>query len=527
MSQAPREARDWDLRSPVFALQVGAVALALFCLLLSQANDVVYWGFGEHKPATSLSAALMALCMLIALSGARRSDLPRPIRNVGGILAVVAAVALLDEILKGHEWIGKQVQRETSSLSPGLTWYTDDVIVLIGAIVGAFIVYRCIRYVARAYDSPRESRELLPYLACAAAFAVTHGLFDIASHSHFMIDRLWPDLTMAEANEFVERIGYFEEACKLWTEWFAVLLLLKLFHRQHGALVWSLLVAVGWGMAVLGGLWGVDAAADGIPCLTTGDPMKFLRNFHSLYALGWIWTGWLAVAWVCFRTTPERIEASGLLFAIPLSLVLGRLIDPGGLGHAVGSIANGLMGNAFYGASVARHGLLFATLLLPGLIAGLVAGQLIRRWPIPTGVALALATLVFSPWRSPTAATIAMVALLGGFAVVSMILDGRLRTAVLAGTVLAVSTVAPSAWWSIGALTWTVFTWAGEAPADRSGRRAPLLLALALVQLALCAALVFGRGDAQFIPNYEWEPNRRPVFEVMYQPLTDPAAEQD
>ena len=66
--------RDWDLRLPDVVLYAAPLLLALFCLVLSQANDVVFWGFEEDEPATPLSTLLIFATLLIALAGVRRPE---------------------------------------------------------------------------------------------------------------------------------------------------------------------------------------------------------------------------------------------------------------------------------------------------------------------------------------------------------------------------------------------------------------------------------------------------------------------
>ena len=77
-------------------------------------------------------------------------------------MALLAAVAVLDENLLWHEWLGRQVQWEVSSLPRSLTWYTDDVVVLLGAIV-----------------VNRDAEPLVLDLPDAVAFS-----YDIVVHSH-------------------------------------------------------------------------------------------------------------------------------------------------------------------------------------------------------------------------------------------------------------------------------------------------------------------------------------------------------
>lgn len=521
MNRALSSARDWDLRLPAVVLYAAPLALALFCLTLSQANAFVFWGFEEDEPGTPLSSALMVGCLVIALAAARRSDLPRPMRIVGGVMALIAGLAALDENLLWHEWFGRVIRHDVSSLPRSVTWYTDDVVVVLAAVVGGVIAYSCIRYIFGAMETPARRREVWPYLACTVAIAVTHGLLDILGHGDAMVERLWPGLTEIQVDDYGERISYFEEICKLWAEWFAVLLLLKLLHGRRGPLLWSALVAIGSGMAVMGGLWGVDDPAAGIPCLIVGEPMDYLRNFHSLFALSWVWTAWAAMAWVGLGNESERFELTGTLFLVPLAPVLGALVDVNWLGQAVTSTAHGLMPEAFYGASWIRHGLLFVWMLAPGLGAGVIAGWLIRRWPWAVGILIAVGCALASAWRLPSLAMGALVVLTAVLVVGLLLLSDRYRPAVLVGAVLVLALLAGDARWAVAALGWAVVAAARETDPLPVRHRTVLLVNLAALQLIVCIVVTVATSPV-LTPNYEWEPYLPGAFNVFHQPLENP-----
>jgi hypothetical protein len=88
------------------------------------------------------------------------------------------------------------------------------------------------------------------------------------------------------------------------------------------------------------------------------------------------------------------------------------------------------------------------------------------------------------------------------------------------GSASALATLAGNAWWTIGALTWTVVTWALPLREKQPRHRTATLLAVAAAQLTLYAILV-SRSGKRFTPNYEWEPDTGLGIEVMFQPPFD------
>jgi hypothetical protein len=249
--------------------------------------------------------------------------------------------------------------------------------------------------------------------------------------------------------------------------------------------------------------------------------MAFLRNYHSLFATAWMWTAWSAMVAICFRQPKARADLAGLLFVLPLAPILGALIDPEALGRAVRAVAEVLMPEAWYGASVARHGLLAALLLIPGMILGFAVGTGVRRRPLALGFAIAAATALLSPWRSPPLESIALVLVPGALIVASLLGGGRWRAGLSTLAVLVIALPHPSAWWLLAALSWATFYWAGEIPERQLRYGRAILLAVVVIQVAVCAAVVSARST-RLAPNYDWEPELGAPFEVLYQSLDEP-----
>ncbi len=364
---------DWEMKIPDWALHFGPLLLAVFCLGISLADYSVFIGFEEQEPGTYLSLTMMFTVFVLSLAAMRNGQLHRSTRLVAAITSVISALAMFDETHKWHERVGEFVQENFRFLPRRLTHYTDDVIILLGAIVGGVILYFSLRLVARESD-------LRPYLVAVVALALAHGLLDIVSHRDYMLKMFWPDLPKQAARALVDQLSCFEEWCKIWCGWFVILFLQRLFHGQRTPLLWSAQIFLGSVLATVG-LWAVPDVTQGIPYLTIGEPHHFLRNFQALFQLAFVWLTWVGITWLCFGRDETKRNLAGLLYLAPLAMWVGTLPAAETMGPAIEWLIDSLIPNPYFGSAILRHSMLLFLLLIPGLALGLGAGFLLRRHP--------------------------------------------------------------------------------------------------------------------------------------------------
>jgi hypothetical protein len=300
---------DMDIRVPESFFVFAPVFLALFLLMLSSSNWSVFIGFEEHLPGTWVSLGLMLAALLLAVPAIRNPAIVPAKRRVALVLSVVIGGALLDERLQFHEQVGYFVQRYLDLAMFPWAVYTDDVIVILFALLGARILWGALQGIP-------NPRKYTAHVVLIVILALFHGVMDLLAHRALVWRFIWPDLTQAMARPTLETLGYFEESFKLWAEYFVILFLLYFFYEQRGNLAWSIMIVVGGWMATAG-LWRIPSA-EGVPYLVMGGTLKFLRNYAYLFGLSALWTAWAAVSWFLFRSDRGKLSLAGLFFLWPL-----------------------------------------------------------------------------------------------------------------------------------------------------------------------------------------------------------------
>lgn len=353
---------DWDIQLPPWLRHFGPVAIGLYYLLITLGGYSVFEGFGESEPASLLSQGLMVYVFVLCGAAARSPAIGGPTRNAAWILAGVSGLATLDETYSFHETIGYWVQDHVDFVPPDLKLYTDDLIMLGGAVGGSYMLYRLIRRTGRL-------RELAPYVASVALLAIAHGLLDIVSHKTAIVSRFVPDLSKEEWKSIAERLSAFEEFCKIWSAWFVVLFAQRLFHRDRVALTWSWTICLSLPLAALS-LWTWSAELGAIPYLTVGGPLRIVRNFHALFEIGFVWIAWTLASWILLREREEGRNRLGLLFPVSAVLLAGGWSSPEFVGGWVGSVADLLLPNAYWASGFFAYSLLAIVVLGPAVAAG-------------------------------------------------------------------------------------------------------------------------------------------------------------
>ncbi|MEM7355686.1 MAG: hypothetical protein AAF657_33030 [Acidobacteriota bacterium] len=309
---------DSNMRLPPALLHFFPVALALFTLTISVAGHSIFFGFDEDEPITWMSLSLMLVVLVFLVAVIRDPSVDPFKRRTAIALSAVAGFAVLDERLKWHEDFGKYVKDELEIFTRDIRHYTDDVVVILFALAGAVLFYVFVR------NLPNR-RDYFPYIACVVALALAHGVLDVLGHG----GRLWrkvltPGITGEQVDLLTETLGFFEEACKLWTEWFVLLFVLRFLYGQKGPLAWSLLVMAGSFLAGLG-LWAIEDPNVGIPYLVMGKTLRLLRNYHLLFTLMAIFSAWAVVSWRLFGSQPKKQALAGLFFLTPYYALLPEI----------------------------------------------------------------------------------------------------------------------------------------------------------------------------------------------------------
>ncbi|MCP4397580.1 MAG: hypothetical protein GY801_09815 [bacterium] len=357
----------WDMQLPPILLHFAPIALAVFCVTLSLADYSVFIGFEEHEAGTTMSLWLMFVCFLLTLSAMRNPALERSKRWIAGGLTLCIALAMADERLGFHEAFGTYIRRNVRFLSKKITHYTDDIVILAGAVAGILLLYYCIKYFS---DKP----DIWQYLWWVGLLAVAHGVLDLISHKRYVWMIFWPDLAQETFNFIIgEFLGCFEEWCKLWTEWFVILFLLRFFFKQKGSLVWSAQIFGGSVLATLG-IWNVTYVKKGIPYILTGKPLQFIRNYHLLLCLITIWVAWGIITWIVFQQEPVKRTIAGLFFVCPFYVFLEEMIDKNLVDGFFHLLSRPEPFEILYAANTLVFLLIVCLLLLPGIVLGVFGG---------------------------------------------------------------------------------------------------------------------------------------------------------
>ncbi len=308
---------DPDMTLPPVVLHFFPVFLALFTLTMSVAGHSIFYGFEEREPITWMSLTLMIAVLVVLLAVIRNRALETHKRWAATVLSVVTLFAILDEKHRWHEKLGKYVKNELDFFTRDIRHYTDDVVVVIFALVGALLLYLFVRKL-------ENRRDYVPYAVCAVALAVAHGLLDVLGHGY----RLWrvfiPEITGDQVQLLTKTLGFYEESCKLWAEWAILLFALRMFHHRRGPLAWSMLVMTGSFLSGIG-LWAIEDPSVGVPYVVMERTLRLLRNYHLLIALAFIFSAWAIVAWRLFGEQPGKQAMAGLFFVAPFYAVLTEI----------------------------------------------------------------------------------------------------------------------------------------------------------------------------------------------------------
>jgi phage shock protein PspC (stress-responsive transcriptional regulator) len=301
---------DFDLRVPAWVLVFGPVVIALLTLLISLSGDSVFYGFSENQPGTWMSLTLMLSALMLVLPAIRNPALTPELRRIAVILSAIIAVALMDEKSEWHEALGVWFGDLFGGVSEvPLVVYADDVLIILLAVIGSAVLWKLVK------DIP-NARDYLPYVGLIVVGAVAHGVLDLLGHRHYIWQMFWPDLTLAGSEPLRLFLGFFEESAKLWTEYFVILFLLRLFYQQSAPLGWTLLTVLGAWMATAG-LWSVTSGAFA-PYMIMGTSLRFLRNYPAFFSIALLWLAWTVFAWWRSKGDRATLSTAGLLFVWPL-----------------------------------------------------------------------------------------------------------------------------------------------------------------------------------------------------------------
>jgi len=488
---------DRDMRLPPVVLHYAPVVLALCCLLLSLSDYSVFLGFEEKDPGTWMSLLLLAVSFLLVFPAMRNRDMAPQKRRVAALFSTVIAVALLDERFMWHEAIGRYARRHWDSLPRGVLNYTDDVIMLASAIAGGIILYYCIRLFS-------DKEEYRWYFWCVVTIAIAHGVLDILGHKHYLWKLFWPEATSRSTYAIREVLGFFEESCKLWTEWFVILLIGRYFYGQRGFSLWSLQVFGGLLIATTG-LWGIGNVPGGIPYVIMGISLKFVRNYHFLLPLAAVWLVWTGVTWRLFAADTTRRSLAGLFFLCPYYLLLPQL-------------AQVVSFSAFTGgfSGMANYILVFTA--LSGIIAAIIFkadGRILLSFIVMAGV------IGFSPGK------LSMQPLLlvktGGIlfpVALFYCIKGHPHRGMLTGLALFSMVFIQNALWLVGALGFSIICLIGMIDWWKEAGEyvwKPLIV-LQVVSLMLIVALYH---PTHYIPNTKFIPGEVVYFQTGRQWVMD------
>ena len=288
---------------------------------------------------------------------------------------------------------------------------------------------------------------------------------------------------------------------------------------QTGSVVWSLQIFAGSVLATIS-LWAVADMQTGIPYLTVGRPLNFLRNFSALLALSFVWFAWAGMIWYCFRQEEGKRDIAGLLYVCPLSLFFGAFAEPESVGLWIRTFADSLLPNAYYGAAIARYGLLGGWLMVPGLLVGFILGNTIKYCPrlLSLGVGgILVATLThtqeiaFQPQHLLQAG-----GLLVPIVCLFLWIRNRIQAAPLCFILIGVCFLAQPVWLCI-VVTVSVISWAQVVSGDEvwGGVR----VRTALVVVCLVSSMFILRMNAPIpLPNHHYRNVAAGFFLTHHQP---------
>ncbi len=490
-------AYDGDMRLPPFVLHFAPVLLALFCLVLSLSGYSVFRGFEEKEPGTWMSLTLMFVSFLLVFPVMRNRDMVPQKRKIAILFCTIITLALLDERLMWHEAIGRYARRHWDILPRGVLNYTDDVIILAGAIVGAIVLYYCIRIFS-------DKDEYQWYFWCVVVIAIAHGCLDILAHKHYLWKLFSPEATLHNTYSVREVLGFFEESCKLWTEWFVILFIARYFYGQKGFLLWSIQVFCG-GMIAVAGLWGIGNIDEGIPYMIMGTSLKFIRNYQFFLPLAFVWLVWAGVAWRLFRMDTTKRTLAGVFFLCPYYLLLPELSQA----VSFSAFSGGISGTV-------QYILVFAA--LAGIVLALmfkVDRRILFSFIIMAGV------IGFSPGKLSMQPLLLVKTggILFPFAALYIIKEQR-RKWILIGLILFSAVFIQNAVWLVGACGFSLICLIGMVDwwKDAGEYFWKSLIVVQIVSLILIMSLYY---PPYYIPNTKFVPKEVVLFQTGHQMVID------
>lgn len=299
---------------------IAPVLLALVCLTISLEGFSVYGGFDEGEPGTCLSLMMMTACGIVAILAACKRGLSPSGRCMAGVIGIVVLVAVLDEYFSGHESLGKYLLRHNRLIPGPWMQYDDDVMIILGGLIGSLAFYRIVR-------SVRHDRMLWQILGCVVLTALVHGSLDLLSHKEYVWSLIWPGVKFADVRSFLDQLSCFEEWNKIWCEWFVLIFLLRLYYSVEIPVIWSLQVLIGSVLATPG-LWSVNPKTGSIPYFVFAPTSEgVIRNFHLLGGVACVWLTWTWLAWRLHEGDIAKIKKAGCFWLCPVAFVLSLNYD--------------------------------------------------------------------------------------------------------------------------------------------------------------------------------------------------------
>jgi len=332
------------------------ILLSLACLTISMSGFSVYEGFNDGGSGTYLSLVMMSACLVISITGACKKDTSPSMFWLAVAVSLVVFLAMLDEYFKGHESIGKYIIRNVHLLPERQMAFSDDIIILIGTIIGSVAFY----FVVKRTRNDALQRKLL---WCIVITAVGHGVLDILSHKIYLWEFLLPDISLNAAYELTEQLSCFEEWMKIWCEWFVLLFLLRIFHKQENSVIWSSQILVA-SILACAGLWAIPPGTKLIPYFVLW-PTEYgiIRNYHILGGIFCIWLTWGLITYRLFLDNLEKVERAGWFWLCPLSFLLFSN------GNAqISGVAVGVIAGMFAGKNRRISIIILAIVMLSGFI---------------------------------------------------------------------------------------------------------------------------------------------------------------
>ncbi len=496
MSTVDTSHHDPDMRLPPAVLHFFPVVLALFTLTMSVAGHSIFFGFDEREPITWMSLTLMLAVLVMLLAVIRDRALEPYKRWAAAVLSAVTVFAVLDEKQRWHEKFGKYVKNELDFFTRDIRHYTDDAVVVVFALAGALLFYLFVRKL-------KDRRSHVPYVACAVALALAHGVLDVLGHGGRLWRALIPEITRHQVHLLTETLGFYEEACKLWAEWFVLLFVLRLFHRQRGPLAWSMLVMAGSFLSGIG-LWAIEDPSAGVPYVVMERTLRLLRNHHMLIALAFIFSAWAIVSWRLFGEEPGKQAMAGLFFLAPFYALLPE----------IARVVTGVLSVAGFPATVLAASVLLAMIASvprdrfhqPGRVLTMVLTIAAAAAAVAIGLAgFSVGKLAGQPLLLLSIGGVFLPLALG----VLIRRREEVRKGALTAVVLAAVLFQNPLWWLVAfAVVLAVAIERQAIPA--SGRSSARLMSLQAVAIAV----VFFFSASGILPEYRFEVPEKVVFET-------------